>query len=306
MRVSTCSSKGSTPAPWIFTENDVTSSRRILTASLPVTLFASVLRNQRNRFNRIIKSSAKAAEHVSFQNSWDSVDMPIKQSETPANHLIIISDCKHFEGQQKVASSLDDLHICEGTIYVEVFYSLFQGRPCFLQRETIFLHPFEQHVRKSLQSEPATHWNIWHMIKRKIWQRRPWTVEQQEWRKKTTKNKNLSAADGPLSSQTLAGLLRRSGHMQHVGKGARLLWNGLLEVYAKNKRLQLLSCNIWHVLAVLLANHCLPFVFYLPWWGRDSIWATFTILSCLVATFKTESNNKGIVIIYHLLPTNFL
>lgn len=29
--------------------------------------------------------------------------------------------------------------------------------------------------------------------------------------------------------------------------------------------------------------------------------------SCLVATFKTESNNRGIVIIiYHVLPTNFL
>lgn len=47
--------------------------------------------------------------------------------------------------------------------------------------------------------------------------------------------KNLSAAAGPLSSQTLAGLLRRSGDMQHGGKRARLLWNVLLEVYTKKK-----------------------------------------------------------------------
>lgn len=183
MRVSTCSSKGSTPAPWIFTENDVTSSRRILTASLPtVTLFASVWRrNQRNRFNRIIKSSAKGAEHVSFQNSWDSVDMPIKQSETPANHHIWLQTFWRIAKSSIKFGWVTYLwrhHLCWSILFP------FSGKALLPSaRQTIFLHPFEQHVRKSLQSEPATHWNIWHMIKRKIWQRRPWTVEQQEWKK---------------------------------------------------------------------------------------------------------------------------
>ncbi len=202
------------------------------------------------------------------------------------------------------ACGMGSLHIWKGTInaerYIQVLeqhmlpsrHRLFQGRPCIFQHDNARQHTASittswlRRRRIQVLKWPACSpdlspiENIWRIIKRKMRQRRPKTVEQleacirQEW-------DNIHI---PKLEQLVSSVPRRFADCYKKKRGchtvvnmalSQLFWDVLMpwnlkSTYFSLKMIHFLSLNIWYVIYVVfwikywnlkLPHHCILFLF---------------------------------------------
>ncbi len=202
------------------------------------------------------------------------------------------------------ACGMGSLHIWKGTInaerYIQVLEQhmlpsrrhLFQGRPCIFQHDnarphtasitTSWLRRRRIRVLKWPACSPdlSPIENIWRIIKRKMRQRRPKTVEQleacirQEWDNIPIPKLEQLVSSVPRRLQTV--IKKKRGCHTVVNMAlSQLFWDVLMpwnlkSTYFSLKIIHFLSLNIWYVIYVVfwikywnlkLPHHCILFLF---------------------------------------------